>query len=419
MLFDAEGNVKQEVLSDILDTFYESTRIPIKYIDGKGKTLLSKGIDQSCCKYFQKIIEDSSTCEQTHLYTSRQAFNLGEAYIYFCPIGLTEIAYPIMNEGIFSGGLIGGPVIMNYPNEKMVDEILYKNNISVKYKGKIQSYLHRIPVVEPKRVRYLGKLIEIIGTEIMQEAKQQLKEHHMKMVQQARIGEVIHSIKSQGTINDIYPYEKEKDLLLKVKKGDINGAKAILNELLGYVFYCTGISIEISKARALEICALVSRAAVEGGAELSKIFGMNYQFIHELNNIKNIDELSCWTLKVLNRFTESVIKLHESKNPVKFKQALQFIHCNYMEPISLETVSEEIGLSPKYFSSLFKKEKGIGFTKYVNKLRIEEAKRLLSLTNRTILDIALTVGFEDVSYFSKVFKKATNLSPNKYRKLNA
>lgn len=419
MPFDIHRNVNKDLLSDILDTFYESTFISIKYIDHQGKTLLRRGDEQSFCSYFHKIIADASICEQTHLYTSRQAYHLGEPYIFFCPAGLTEFSYPIIHEGIFSGAFIGGPVMMSYPDEQMVDDILCKNNIPLKHKGKIQSYLRSVSVVEPKRVRFLGKLIEVIGKQIMQESQQQLKEHHRKMQQQAYIGEVIHSIKSEGTLSSIYPYEKEKDLLSKVKKGDINGAKAILNELLGYVFYHTGISIEISKARALEICSLLSRAAVEGGADLSKIFGMNYQFISELNNINDIDDLSYWILKVLNRFTENVIHLDQSKNPVKFKEAIQFINSHYMEPISLDRVSHEIGLSPKYFSSLFKKEKGKSFTEYVNTLRVDEAKRLLSLTNRTILDIALTIGFEDQSYFSKVFKKITGLSPNAYRKLNA
>ncbi|WP_176461690.1 PocR ligand-binding domain-containing protein [Anaeromicrobium sediminis] len=419
MIFDVHGNLDENILASILDTFYESTYISIKYINSSGKTILTRGNEKSFCSLFHEIITDSGVCEQTHLYTSRQAFNLGESFIFFCPAGLTEFSYPIIHEGVFSGALIGGPVLMNYPDEIMVDDILCKNHIHLKHKGKIHSHLRSIPVVDPKRVRFLSKLIEIIGKQITQENKQQLKEQHSKMLQQSRIGEMIHSIKSQDTLNSIYPYEKEKELLMRVKQGDINGAKVVLNELLGYVFYTTGVSIEVTKARSLEICSLISRAAVEGGAELSKIFSMNYQFIHELNSINNMDDLSYCILKVLNHFTESVIHLHESKNPVKFKEALTFINSHYMESISLEHVSNKIGLSPKYFSSLFKKEQGISFTKYVNKLRIDEAKRLLVLTNRTILDIGLTVGFEDVSYFSKVFKKITNLSPNQYRKLNA
>lgn len=418
MLFDVHGNLNMELLGDVLETYYESTGIPIKYIDNSGKTLLSCGDEQTFCGYFHGIVSDTSRCEQTHLYTSRQAYNIGESYIFFCPAGLTEFSYPVIHEGIFSGAFIGGPLLMEYPDEIMVDEIMYKNKIDIGHKGKLQSYLRRVSVVEPKRVRYLGKLIEIVGKQLMNEGHQQLKDHRSKMNQQARIGEVIQSMKSQGTLNSIYPYEKEKDLLNKVKKGDVTGAKAILNELLGYVFYSTGDSIEISKARALEICSLLSRAAVEGGGELSKIFGLNFQFIHELNFINNIDELSYWILKVLNSFTENIILLQDSKNPVKIKEAVQFIQSRYTEDITLEQVSSTIGLSPKYLSALFKKEMGESFTEYVNHLRVEEAKGLLTVSDRTILDIALTVGFEDQSYFSKIFKKITGLTPNVYRRLN-
>jgi len=59
---------------------------------------------------------------------------------------------------------------------------------------------------------------------------------------------------------------------------------------------------------------------------------------------------------------------------------------------------------------------GISFSSYVNKARIEHAQRLLLDTSLPIIEIAALVGFEEQSYFSKVFKEKTNLSPGKYRK---
>jgi len=419
MLFNKKGSLDKKFLADILDTFYESTHIPIKYIDAGGKTLMTRGKEHLFCNNFHNFIEERSNCDQTHLYTSQQAYRFGEIYIFFCPIGLTEFSYPIIYEGKFCGALIGGPVTMITPDELMLEEIFNKTNISSDHKEKVEFYLKKVPLISPKRVRYLGNLIEIMAKEITQENHIELKEHHANMLQQSEISETMHSIKCLDKINSQYPYEKEKDMFIKIKNGDIEGAKTILNELLAYIFYHTGSSLEESKIRTLEISSLLSRVAIDGGAELSRIFKMNYQFINKLHKIKNIEELSACLLRVLDRFSENVIKLNDFKNSNKIKYAIQFINSNYMEDLSLQRVSDRIGLSPKYFSSLFKKKTEKSFIEYVNQVRIEESKRLLILTDRTILDIALSVGYEDVSYFSKIFKKITTLSPNQYRKLNS
>lgn len=73
--------------------------------------------------------------------------------------------------------------------------------------------------------------------------------------------------------------------------------------------------------------------------------------------------------------------------------------------ITLERLAECTNLSPNYLSSLFKKEVELTISDYVQRERIEEAKRLLTLTDYPITDIAAWLNFNDQSYFNKVFKK--------------
>ena len=72
-------------------------------------------------------------------------------------------------------------------------------------------------------------------------------------------------------------------------------------------------------------------------------------------------------------------------------------------------------LHPSYFSTVFKNSTGLSFKEYLNKVRIEESKILLLNTDFSIIDIAIAVGFEDQSYFSKVFKKYTGTTPKQFR----
>lgn len=84
-------------------------------------------------------------------------------------------------------------------------------------------------------------------------------------------------------------------------------------------------------------------------------------------------------------------------------------------PLSLEEVAAHVHLHPSYFSTMFKNVTGSSFKEYLNKIRIEESKLLLLNTDFSIIDIAIAVGFEDQSYFSKVFKKFTGTTPKQFR----
>ena len=98
------------------------------------------------------------------------------------------------------------------------------------------------------------------------------------------------------------------------------------------------------------------------------------------------------------------------------KKALEFIREHYEEQISLQDAADAAEVNPAYLSYLFKQEMKIGFSNYVQELRIDCAKKLLSGTNCRVKDVALRSGFGDYHYFSKTFKKITGMSPAEYRK---
>ncbi|MEG1013994.1 MAG: response regulator transcription factor [Clostridia bacterium] len=106
---------------------------------------------------------------------------------------------------------------------------------------------------------------------------------------------------------------------------------------------------------------------------------------------------------------------NESTRPIRI--AKQYIQQHFEEPITLEDVCAACGYSNSYFSALFKKETGEGFSKYLTRLRMERAKELLRETALPVPDIGRQVGYSDMKHFTQTFKKLTLLSPGQYRKL--
>lgn len=95
-----------------------------------------------------------------------------------------------------------------------------------------------------------------------------------------------------------------------------------------------------------------------------------------------------------------------------------FCLANLHRPLSLSILSEELHISKSHLSHLFVERMGISFTKYIHRLRVNEACARLKTTEEKIIDIAFAAGFSDVRTFNRVFLRYTGLSPGQYRKLN-
>lgn len=114
--------------------------------------------------------------------------------------------------------------------------------------------------------------------------------------------------------------------------------------------------------------------------------------------------------------SQKLSKKYVSEVELPVVQAAEYMEQHYKENITAVTVAGEVYLNPSYFSTLFKRVMGISFTRYLNELRVEESKRLLkSEEDHAIQDIANDIGYRSQSYYSKVFKKYTGLTPNEYR----
>ena len=162
-----------------------------------------------------------------------------------------------------------------------------------------------------------------------------------------------------------------------------------------------------------EIIDSITGRKMENKNELrGRYFGILYNCRSILEMKRSIRRL------VIQEFNEIQKELLDQyAKPVRIVK--EYIDKNYGEHITLESLAELVDLNPIYFSTVFKKETGMNISTYIQIIRIEEAKKLLLHTSKTVSEISNLVGYTDPKYFSKVFQKASGMKPITYRRIHS
>lgn len=408
--------VNKERLHELLYAFSICLKMPIQVLDKNAGVLDSCGDTCGYCRLINNLYPKEENCRTIHINAARQAFLLGDTYIFSCRANLNHIIFPIIVKGTLFGSILAGPFLMDTPDSLLILELVNKFKLSTDEMLELYDYAQTITVVSAPDVTQISKLMYSLFSGFLLTAHQQMIESQEKLHQQSKISDAIQMYKFYDKPGSAaYPYEKEKELITKVKTGNLSEAKGILNDVLGYVLFSEGNDLETIKARAVELSSLLSRAAIEGGASTDNILKMNNQFLKSVQTISSIEDLCYKLQEMVEVFTESMFFPAPVKNNEIIKKAILYISNNFSHHITLEEVANFVHLNPAYFSTIFKQAAGSSFKEYLNMVRIEESKRLLANTDYSIINIAISVGFDDQSYFSKVFKKQTGLTPKQYR----
>ena len=432
-----EGNIFQmeKVIQWILDSYVRSTGFQVHFLNNKGERIFSPSSSikngSAFCKLIQSSSEGRKECYKSFYDNGLRSAEYGNSYIFRCRFGIITWITPVLINGELLGSFISEGILLRKPAPYFIKEVIeMTKNLGIE-EFKLREVLGRIKIVSEKKVKAAADILYIAANYLSNTELLDTKMRQEKYIQQARISEEIQMMKRKELellekeeeeensfiyVSSIYPLEIERELLRRVRLGDKEGAREVLNEILGKILFKNAGRTELVRARILELAVVLSRAAVEGNAELEMILGLNFEYLQKLGEINSIEELCVWIVKVLDRFTECVYENRNIKNVNIIRKAKEFIRANYKKKIKLEDISKVVYLSPYYLSHIFKKEVGFTLFEYLTKVRIEEAKRLFENTPWNATRISFEVGCSDQSYFSKVFKKIEGMSPSDYRK---
>ena len=175
-----------------------------------------------------------------------------------------------------------------------------------------------------------------------------------------------------------------------------------------------GENVTDIKLKTLELVLQCENRAFHTGDREYR-FLERHGYLEQINKTSEMKELKKWFQDRIRNALESIHLTKEHQTIDMVKRAEQYIQQHYTEELTLNRVSEIIHVSPPYISKLFKEKLGMTFLEYLTRLRMEKAKQMLRETQESIRKIGCDVGYQDLKYFSRAFKKYEDVTPREYR----
>jgi two-component system response regulator YesN len=417
----SDGTVGYDV-AELCSDYTRATGMRCEYLEiGRAAADPSTVADagSGVCPACNELLQYPGTGASIHRLAAYHAERYGGRYVYFCPWTLLHWASPVITDGMLAGAFICGPALLFEPDSLYFDDLRSRFGLDDATMARIVPAIEALPVITPERATSLSRLLFHLALSASDHAAGAFFADRDAFEQQTHIGEYLQHLKTMegDKRSDLeYPLEKERELLALTAAGDHAGAVRVLDELLGVIFFTSGANLEMVKSRVLELTVLLSRAAVQGGADVEQIFGLNFHYLTRIREIESVEELTRWTRRIIARFTDLVFTLRPVNHSHGILRATRHIREHFAERLQVADVAALAGLSSTYFSKLFRVETQTTFTEYLTRVRIEEAKRRLLADDTRLGDVAEACGFEDQSYFTKVFVRLVGVTPSRYRR---
>lgn len=213
-------------------------------------------------------------------------------------------------------------------------------------------------------------------------------------------------------------YPKEMNQIIdKVMAGDSESVKEIIQKMF-QTFEEKKMNSELIKNYCYVLGVMIKTASYSILKEAREEDFAYRTFENKVKMIMNISELKELMMIVFVAMSEKIRisgAAEQARSNIIIDKAKKYICENYFKKITLECICNELFLSPNYFSYFFKKETGESYMEYLQKIRMEEGKKLLKTSNKKVYEIAEKIGYNDYKYFTMQFKKIVGMSPKEYR----
>lgn len=381
-----------------------------------GDNLFEAGYTCKACTLCKRLDQDCARCHEIHGKAFQEALRFGGKYIYYCARGLAFAVSPIMGQGGCEAKLLAGPFLMADAEEYLALEMADDLKKSPESEEELRRLLAEIPLLATGRVSAVSNML-FLAASFVSSAQEvtQMRQQQASDLLQGQISPYILQLKQEAPLMP-YPYDKEQALLDAMAQNRRKDANRLLNELLGVILIISGMSFSRMKSHINELLVLMSRKAVENGADAQSIQRYTHDYYQHLSIIQGFEELCFWLTEVVNQMMTCVFDFSDSRHMGALRKATAYVRANLHDKLTLSDVAAEVCLSPAYFSRVFRRESGMTLQQFIVNERMKRAVSLMRRRELTLLEVAELVGIRSQSLFNRLFVKAYGTSPSEFRK---
>ncbi|WP_404987825.1 helix-turn-helix transcriptional regulator [Clostridium culturomicium] len=213
-------------------------------------------------------------------------------------------------------------------------------------------------------------------------------------------------------------YTNENLYLQIITDGDIDGLSKLIGNLKSNMKFKlrSNNTLRDMKNYGFTLNSLSRKAAERGFVHPFYINEASTELAIRIENAASENELFTIFKEIPSVYCKIVREKSLKEYSLLIRKAINYINLNLNSNLTLSSIANNIVVNPNYLSSKFNKEVHESIASFINRRRIEESLKLMKNTSLSITAISEQVGFNDVNYFSKVFKKLLGISPSEYRK---
>ena len=362
-------------------------------------------------------------CREMHINAMRESADHGRPVVYQCKLSLVFWVSPIYRDNSFYGALRGSGFLADAPGAAKSGRTARK---SAEQKARLaacngavsaEEFDSRIclyPHAGMEKINSLAELLLLCAKAFSSRGNHRFL--RLRSEQHESLSSLVNELKEKypaGTEFPPYPLAKERQLVTSISRGNTAAAKKLLNEIFAVLVFNSKDQFRYIQLKSLELAALLSRSEADSVGGFTAEY--NVSCFKHIQEAKTAEDLSCILHNLLEDITGRINSFLGIPHASAMRKAELYIRDNLRRKMSLNEIASVAGLSAPYFSSIFKNEMGENLSVYINRLRVEKASKLLRETTMSLSEISGECCFEDQSWFSRIFKAYTGISPGKFR----
>lgn len=321
----------------------------------------------------------------------------------------------IWKDDQYTGTVMVGPFLSDLPSDLFISQIISSQSLPISDRKQYQDFYETLSILSDEEIRSIGELLvnlcphDYISSSQLVTPTINNQSNPVKTIQ--------HEEEDREKIIE-HRYKIEKRIIDAIARGDKEGA---LNQLTGLTDVHLKNRVPENPIRSTKNITFVQNtlfriAAEKGGVHPVYLHDISEKYAILIERADNLPYLHKLMRSMLDAYCELVNEFSTRKFSPIVKNAVQYINFNLESPLMLNEIAESIHVNPSHLSKKFKMETGKSITDFINLKRIEAAKLYLVNGNMSITDVAYLVGFNDVNYFSRIFKRITSMTPSQYVK---